>query len=387
MNANNKRSLEYMEQCLFVLCLDDFVTPRVPTKSGYRNSIQLARMDMSYMASMLLHAGGSTLHTANRWFDKFLQIVVSKEGICGLVIEHSASEGVTVLRFLELFLAHQSAVNNSQGATRQLNRQNSVEMRQRESTIRRTALQWKVDAEVETMIRASEKNADKVIQDLDLYVVKFAEFGSEFIKQQRISPDVFIQLALQLTYFKLHRRVVSTYESCSLRQFRKGRVDNIRSATKAALAWARAMCGESDTAEEKTLLFKRAICKQTEVLKYTASGYGPDNHLVALRELGKSFTGQVGALFREKSYKEFINFRLSTSQLFTPADILIGYGPVVSDGYGCCYMPKGGCIFFVISSFYSSAETSSDFFASSLESSLLQMRELCQKMNETEHDK
>ncbi len=79
-------------------------------------------------------------------------------------------------------------------------------------------------------------------------MVKFAEFGSEFIKQQRISPDVFIQLALQLTYFKLHRRVVSTYESCSLRQFRKGRVDNIRSATKEALAWARAMCGESDTA-------------------------------------------------------------------------------------------------------------------------------------------
>lgn len=63
-----------MEECLFVLCLDDFVTPRVPTKSGYRNSIQLARMDMSYMASMLLHAGGSTLHTANRWFDKFLQV-------------------------------------------------------------------------------------------------------------------------------------------------------------------------------------------------------------------------------------------------------------------------------------------------------------------------
>lgn len=40
-------------------------------------------------------------------------------------------------------------------------RQNSVEMRQRESTLRRTALQWKVDAEVETMIKQSEKNADK----------------------------------------------------------------------------------------------------------------------------------------------------------------------------------------------------------------------------------
>lgn len=118
----------------------------------------------------------------------------------------------------------------------------------------------------------------------------------------------------------------------------------------------------------------------------TASGYGPDNHLVGLRELAKSSSGQIPALFREKSYKEFINFRLSTSQLFTGADILIGYGPVVSDGYGCCYMPKSGCMYFVISSFFSSAETSSDFFASSLEGSLLQMRELCQKMNDTENN-
>lgn len=85
----------------------------------------------------------------------------------------------------------------------------------------------------------------------------------------------------------------------------------------------------------------------------------------------------IPLLFKEKSFKEFINFRLSTSQLFTPEDILIGYGPVVADGYGCCYMPKSELIYFCISSFYSAPETSSDFFASSLEGSLLQMRELC----------
>lgn len=85
-------------------------------------------------------------------------------------------------------------------------------------------------------------------------------------------------------------------------------------------------------------------------------------------------------LFKEKSFKEFINFRLSTSQLFTPEDILIGYGAVVPDGYGCCYMPKSEYIYFCISSFYSAVETSSDFFASSLEGSLLQMRELCEQI-------
>lgn len=105
---------------------------------------------------------------------------------------------------------------------------------------------------------------------------------------------------------------------------------------------------------------------------------------MALRELSKIHFNSMPALFKEKSYKEYINFKLSTSQLFTPEDILVGYGPVVPDGYGCAYMPKKEEIFFCLSSFYSSAETSSDFFALSLEGSLLQMRELCFKMHECE---
>lgn len=86
VDVTNKRSLDSIESCLFVLSLDDFIMPRVPTKSGYRNSIQIAKMDLSYMASMLLHAGGSTLHTANRWFDKFLQVIVTRE--CSNFVKH-----------------------------------------------------------------------------------------------------------------------------------------------------------------------------------------------------------------------------------------------------------------------------------------------------------
>lgn len=84
----------------------------------------------------------------------------------------------------------------------------------------------------------------RLIDDLDLYVLCFGEFGKEFIKAQRISPDAFIQLALQLTYYKVHRRLVSTYESAGLRQYKYGRVDNIRAATMEALSWSKAMCDE-----------------------------------------------------------------------------------------------------------------------------------------------
>lgn len=108
-----------------------------------------------------------------------------------------------------------------------------------------------------------------------MYVLKFVEFGHEFIKSQHISPDVFIQLALQLTYYKLHRRVVSTYESCSLRQFRKGRVDNIRSATKEALAWARSMCGDCEETKVRPFLTHYTNCVSS------ASGTSPGLLLIA----------------------------------------------------------------------------------------------------------
>ena len=41
-----------------------------------------------------------------------------------------------------------------------------------------------------------------MIDDLDLYVLRFNRFGKEFPKKQNMSPDAFIQLALQLTYYK-----------------------------------------------------------------------------------------------------------------------------------------------------------------------------------------
>ncbi len=62
-----------METCLFVLCLDDCISMKT-VRSQRRDSIQMARMEPSYMASMLLHGGGSEFYTANRWFDKFLQV-------------------------------------------------------------------------------------------------------------------------------------------------------------------------------------------------------------------------------------------------------------------------------------------------------------------------
>ncbi|RWS14748.1 Choline O-acetyltransferase-like protein, partial [Dinothrombium tinctorium] len=357
----NQESLHFIETCLYILCLDDCISAKVATAKNQRrdSAVEIAKMEPAFMASHLLHGGGTDYYTANRYFDKFMQFVVGRDGICGCLCEHSASEGITVLRFIDDFLAFlkERPIDNSSS----MQRKDSMKGITKNNNLLATR---------------------SVVRDLDLHILCFNEFGKTFIKEEKMSPDAFIQLALQLTYYKVHKRLVSSYESAGLRQFRLGRVDNIRANTVDALVWVRAMCDEiPDTTDaSKIEFFQKAMKKQVEILKYTIAGQGPDNHLLGLREMAKKNNNELPLLFREKAYKEFLNFRLSTSQLPTENGVIVGYGPVVPDGYGCSYNTSANQIVFCITSFYSSPETGSNFFASSLEGSLLQMRELCYKL-------
>ncbi|XP_037270668.2 choline O-acetyltransferase isoform X1 [Rhipicephalus microplus] len=371
----NQSSLQSLETCLMVVCLDrPLSTLRRHYASLRRESVTL---DLGTQAAHLLH-GGSVAdgNAANRWYDKFMQVVVSRDGINGVICEHSASEGITVLRFCDEFLQHMQQYHQQQtphpGSP-------SIRTSSLCSSYPVSRLSWDLGDDMLKALQDATKAINTLAEDVDLYILHFPNYGKNFIKEQRISPDVYIQLALQLTFYKVHRKLVSTYESASLRKFHLGRVDNIRAATAQALAWVQAMCDAVPaTEEDKIQLFLEAVAKGTEILTYTVNGEGPDNHLLGLREMARLH--EIPApIFNDKSYTDFLHFRLSTSQLATDKGILVGYGAVVPDGYGCAYNIGADQVSYVVSSFFSSPETSSDFFALSLEGSLLQMRELCLK--------
>lgn len=65
---------------------------------------------------------------------------------------------------------------------------------------------------------------------------------------------------------RCHGRPVSTYESASIRRFREGRVDNIRSATPEALAFVKAMTDGGPSTGVRcfshTIQFKRAVLRR-----------------------------------------------------------------------------------------------------------------------------
>ena len=63
--------------------------------------------------------------------------------------------------------------------------------------------------------------AEKSIDDLQLHLLIHDNFGKGAIKKCRISPDAFVQMALQLAYYRDNNKKFSlTYEASMTRLFR-----------------------------------------------------------------------------------------------------------------------------------------------------------------------
>ncbi|XP_059143054.1 choline O-acetyltransferase-like [Physella acuta] len=359
-DAANRTNLSLLENCIFLLCLDK------PTVPSCRNLPGGMMNDMTARTHHVIHGQGVHNNSGNRWMDKTIQVIISKDGTCGINMEHSIAEGIALGHMVEHAFSVMGKDKIFDVTSEKVNLPPPKH------------LQWNLSSQSLADIELAKESVDGMVEDFDLTVYKFDGYGREFIKSQNMSPDAFIQLALQLTYYKIHGRMTSTYESCSVRRYRQGRVDVIRANSPPALAWVKAMLGQTEASEEeKFRLLNEAVQWQQDYMMDTILGYGIDLHLLGLREVAKELDIPTPEFFTDPSYKELNTFRLSTSQVPTVSDYWMGYGAVVPDGYGCCYNPKTDAIIFSVATFNDCLDTSSQMFAHSLESSLLQMAELC----------
>uniref|UniRef100_A0A3B4YV97 Choline O-acetyltransferase n=1 Tax=Stegastes partitus TaxID=144197 RepID=A0A3B4YV97_9TELE len=314
-----------IESCTCVVCLDE--------PSGLEPSD-------TNRALLMLHGGGRDKNGANRWYDKSMQFVVGMDGICGVVCEHSPFEGIVLVQCSEFLMKY---ITGSPSKT------------VKPSTFR----------ELPPPRRLLWKCQHKHI------------YGKEFIKKQKMSPDAFIQVALQLAFYKCSGRLVPTYESASIRRFQEGRVDNIRSATAEALAFVKSMTDERDSEKMKRL--RDAINAQTNYTIAAITGMAIDNHLLGLLRVAKDLNMEKPEIFCDETYLASNQFILSTSQVPTTVEMFCCYGPVVANGYGACYNPQSDHIVFCVSSFWENTETSSVVFVKALNEGLLEIRDLCNR--------
>ena len=89
---------------------------------------------------------------------------------------------------------------------------------------------WKVNSTVKKGLTEAQIYVDKVIQDCDLGVLHFKDYGSDFIKKRaKVSPDAYVQICLQLAYYRINKKLAPTYETASTRKYLHGRTETCRS--------------------------------------------------------------------------------------------------------------------------------------------------------------
>ncbi|XP_021925561.1 choline O-acetyltransferase-like isoform X2 [Zootermopsis nevadensis] len=386
-DKKNKQNLEVIENALLLVCLDEPLpasfncrTLRSDVPETVRGHIVDSR-DETNMSHQMIHGGGSAANSANRWFDTTVQIIISSDGVWGLCYEHSPSEGVAIVQLMDDVLKKCESMPTAPD-----NIPSNIQCQAPQR------LEWVINQDSHQYIQDAIQNLDLMVEDLDFYVYRFPGYGKEYIKSVKCSPDAYIQLSLQLAYFRLYHKLVATYESASTRRFLLGRVDCIRSAHNETLQWVMAMChDESGTediqsgkrvtfslydAQQKLQLFDEAMKKQTEIMVENILGQGIDVHLLGLRELAKDLGEPIPDIFQDDVYRTANHFSLSTSQVPTSSDSFMGYGPVVPDGYGASYNPRSNTIVFCLSAFHSCQNTSTWKLAHSLEESLNAMKDM-----------
>ncbi|KAA8584695.1 hypothetical protein FQN60_008480 [Etheostoma spectabile] len=151
----------------------------------------------SCAAVQMLHGGGSQWNSGNRWFDKTLQFIIGEDGICGANYEHAPAEGPPIVALID----------------------HAVEYTRKPEMVQTPVVPLPVPQKLHFNITPEIKK--------DIEEAKHA---------------------MNMMY----QRCCSTYESASLRMFRLGRTDTIRSASSASAAFVRAFDDPSKQVPSKT---------------------------------------------------------------------------------------------------------------------------------------
>lgn len=67
---------------------------------------------------------------------------------------------------------------------------------------RPTQLKFNVTDVVQEHIKSAGENLNALARNLDMFTLEFDEYGKNFIKSQKMSPDSFLQIAMQYAFYR-----------------------------------------------------------------------------------------------------------------------------------------------------------------------------------------
>jgi len=333
-DAQNYRVLDEIGRAIFFVTLDE-ASP---------DSNQQCLIDLSISPD-----GGS------RWYDKSSQFVVFKNSKSGFSMEHSVMDAAGQLSMHEfcdgLYSAWIRRAHESKLGIEEFAR---VEARGDVKDAQFEWLQWgKVpERAFELLNLAKTEYLQRLPTVWKLRYARLRGLGRNFCKEVGVSSDSFCQMAFQDTFFRLHGRLPSTYESVGVLRFRLGRTETGRCASLESKEFVEhSKRASSSDADLKALgeSLRKACAYHEEWIKEASEGRGFDRHLFAIRCMCRENGLKVPEFLNDPVFARASKWDLSTSNAFVAGNLQAFQGgttfrPVSPESLGVVYCIGGDYI-------------------------------------------
>ncbi|CAJ0592165.1 unnamed protein product [Cylicocyclus nassatus] len=362
----NKESLSFIENALEIIVLDDGET-------GYDENDPTI-YDREY--ELALTGDGYKL-----WCDKPSVYIFTKNGRLVCNAEHSVVDAMIYVHVRE-YLKYHEAFDKPYGPDG--NCTGDVQV-----VPKPERLCWQLDSETLGAVKEAYTISKRIADDFENGHIVFSDYGKDFMKKIGVSPDAYIQMAMQLAYYKDQGKFELTYEPAVMRLYRDGRTETVRSCSTESCDFVRSMLDKNENDQNRWKLLRRACDRHQAYYRNAMAGHGVDRHLFAMYVVSKYYG--ISSPFLENVFS--MNYALSTSQtpqhqmseytkklnnereLFWPAG---AFACPEGSNYGVCYTvgTTGDLLSFHVTSWKSLKHTNAHRFRNTLVECLREMKRM-----------
>ncbi|KAK6463390.1 carnitine O-acetyltransferase mitochondrial precursor [Scheffersomyces coipomensis] len=304
----NDASLETIFASSFVICLDNHNPITIEEKS-----------------KNCWHGDGQ-----NRFFDKPLEFFISANGNSGFLGEHSRMDATPTVQLNNTILK-QISEEDSHALVAEINQSPSI------IDYKPELLSFDLNPASRLNINTAIEKFSQTIAAHDQQIFQHYGYGKGLIKKFKVSPDAFVQLLMQLSYYKLTGKIRPTYESAATRKFLKGRTETGRSVSIESKKFVETWSSPTATIAEKVETFQKAAKQHVTYLSEAADGKGVDRHLFGLKQMIKSGES-VPEIFTDPIFTYSQTWYISSSQIPSEYFQSWGWSQVIDDGFGLAYL-------------------------------------------------
>lgn len=309
---DNAKALEDIEKSSFVISFDN------ASPATYEDR-----------ARQYWHGDGT-----NRYYDKPLHFIVCENGSSGFLGEHSMMDGTPTHR-LNDYVCH--AIKTDQLDHGHASAQSGLPEPEE--------ITFQTTSEIKRHIESAKVQFKAMSDSHDLRVMNYQGYGKNLIKKFKSSPDSFVQMIIQLAYYKMYGVSRPTYESAATRRFQHGRTETCRTVSEETVKFCETFQAANSTIADQIAAFRGAIASHGEYINAASAGYGVDRHLFGLKQLVPKGS-ELPAIYKDPAFSYSSSWYISSSQLSSEYFNGYGWGEVIPEGFGIAYMINNNSINF-----------------------------------------